>query len=484
MSNFISIKWDRFLAEGEAQHFPWLKDLPAEDLDAVLGDRLRDQLQAGDDRFQILGAGAFRTVWSPRGDEDHIIKVAHDLDDHKLQMNKDDFETSKRYPLIFPKAYVHANDFEWIAMERISPLVKPEEMQKVLDQSFPAEQEALLNAVAAGREDLDWDFFNPADPFHIMTMIMASFRAGNRKKLPRAGYESEEDKRAAVTQDIIAPVAGPAYQELSKAMHEFHIDRYELGKGNIGHDKDYNFKIVDSSVFDPRWDEMEESLNEGIEEEPDLLRFSGELNNRISSLLLQPGSAAELNQQDTESEASVVLDTGELFANYDTLNEVHLGVVVNDEGSGSIKAFYLCDVEERGKSNLVIVVNIPRGYETIEEFPEWLAIELEDALSHELQHSCDPTDMLAGDIPEGEDKWTSLENIYKHFASEAETRGHLAGARGRARRSGRALEDIVDEAVDQIFQDALQYGYSVEELTPVIQAIWTEWTNYLQDWNQ
>jgi hypothetical protein len=219
-------------------------------------------------------------------------------------------------------------------------------------------------------------------------------------------------------------------------------------------------------------------------DDPDLLQFSDELNTKISSLLLHPQSADQLNQQDSASEATVVLDTGELFADYNTLNEVHLGIVINDDGSGSIKAFYLCDVEQRDRSNLVIVLNIPRGYETIEEFPEWLAIELEDALSHELQHSCDPTEMLSDDIPEGEDKWTSLENIYKHFASEAETRGHLAGARGRARRSGRPLEDIVDEAVDQIFQDALQYGYTVEELTPVIQAIWKEWTNYLQDWNE
>jgi CRISPR/Cas system CSM-associated protein Csm2 small subunit len=91
--------------------------------------------------------------------------------------------------------------------------------------------------------------------------------------------------------------------------------------------------------------------------------------------------------------------------------------------------------------------------------------------------------MLSADIPEGEEKWESLENIYKHFASEAETRGHLAGARGRARRSGRDLEEIVDEAVDQIFKNALEYGYTVEELTPVIQAIWKKWTDYLKGWN-
>jgi len=225
-----------------------------------------------------------------------------------------------------------------------------------------------------------------------------------------------------------------------------------------------------------------EQLSE-TKREPDLLRFSQELNNRISSLLLDKSSAANLNQQDSETESTAILDTGELFAEYDTLNEVHLGIIINDDGTGNIKAFYLCDVEERDTSNLVIVANIPRGYEDIEEFPGWLAIELEDALSHELQHSCDPTAMLSADIPEGEEKWASLENIYKHFASDAETRGHVAGARGRARRSGRHLEEIIDQTIDQIFKDALEYGYTVEELTPVMQAIWEKWTNHLQEWN-
>ena len=228
--------WRKYLAEDEAQYFPWLKDLPEEPSDLVLGDRLRDLVQSGDDRFKILGAGAFRTVWTARGDEDHVIKVAHDLDDHKLQMNKDDFETAKRFPLIFPKAYAHANDFEWVAMERVTPLTSMDEMQKVLDKSFPAEQEAILKA----RREAN---INPADPFHIMKMIMASFRG--------VGEPIGQDAKALRAQEVLAPVAGPAYQELSKAMQEFPIDKFELGRGNIGRDKDYNFKIVDSSVFPP-----------------------------------------------------------------------------------------------------------------------------------------------------------------------------------------------------------------------------------------
>jgi len=220
------------------------------------------------------------------------------------------------------------------------------------------------------------------------------------------------------------------------------------------------------------------------EEEPDLIKLSEELNDMITSALLNPTSIEHLNQQSVDTELTTVLDTGELFANYDTLNEVHLGVSINDQGTGDIQAFYLCVPEDRAQSNLVIVLNIPRGYDIIEGFQEWLMEELEDALSHELQHSCDPTEMLAGDIPEGEEKWDSLENIYKHFASEAETRGHLAGAKGRVRRSGADIDEIVTNKVNLIFEEAMERGYTVEELTPVMQAIWEKWTNYLAGWNE
>ena len=155
-------------------------------------------------------------------------------------MNKDDFETANRYPLIFPKAYAHADDFSWVVMEKTRPITWPSQMQKVLDQSFPKEQEALLKVA----DELQ---FNPADPFHVMKMIMASFR--DDRPINEVESKATAEARAQLLQQVLPPVAGPAYQELSKAMHEFEIDRLELGKGNIGQDEDYNFKIIDSSVF-------------------------------------------------------------------------------------------------------------------------------------------------------------------------------------------------------------------------------------------
>ena len=259
--------WRKYLTEGEAEQFPWLKEIKNVDPEG-----LRDWM-ANSDRFIPVGRGSFRAVYVPREDEDHVIKVVHDLDEHKLQMNKDDFDTAKRYPFIFPKGYAHADDFSWIVTDWIRPITKTDQMQKVLDQSFPTEQEAILKAYQSpGGAELFPEDLNIADPFHIMKMIMASFRADREVNeaadatlvTARHGRSTDkDDDTAAQLQKTLAPEArgwfagkmamGKTYQELSKAMHEFEIDKLELGKGNIGFDKDYNFKIIDSSVFSSDW---------------------------------------------------------------------------------------------------------------------------------------------------------------------------------------------------------------------------------------
>ena len=120
-------------------------------------------------------------------------------------------------------------------------------------------------------------------------------------------------------------------------------------------------------------------------EEPDLVSFSEHLNNKIRSFLLDPRTIGELQTAQTGEEFSVTIDKGELFAGYKTLNDVYLAVTVNDQGSAHIGAYYLCVPEDRSQSNLVIEINMPRDYDELEGFEEWLEVDLEDALSHELQ---------------------------------------------------------------------------------------------------
>ena len=89
-----------------------------------------------------------------------------------------------------------------------------------------------------------------------MKMIMTSFR--DDRPINEVESRATAEDRAQLLQQVLPPVAGKAYQELSKAMHEFEIDKSEINRSNIGHDDDYNFKIIDSSVFDSGWGDDEE----------------------------------------------------------------------------------------------------------------------------------------------------------------------------------------------------------------------------------
>ena len=236
-------------------------------------------------------------------------------------------------------------------------------------------------------------------------------------------------------------------------------------------------EIIRSEVEQASDDQHTEDMTT---DDPDLTMYSETLNGMIMDLMFKDDVIEQINNFPPDTEAATVLDSGELFVDYKTINEVHLGIIVNDSGYGVVKAYYLCVPEDRSKSNLVIEINIPRGYNDIPDVKEWLSVELEDALSHELQHSCDPTEMLTGDIPEGEEKWESLENIYKHFGSEAETRGNVAGIVGRARRSGGDVFSILQDKMGEIFDEAIDRGFGEAELTPVIQKILEKWETYLE----
>jgi len=221
-------------------------------------------------------------------------------------------------------------------------------------------------------------------------------------------------------------------------------------------------------------DLLSESVNE-----PDMTQYVDALEDEIFSFLFQRSTFNYLQSQDEGKESTTVLPTS-LFSEYDNINEVHLGILVNDSGQADVSAAYICIPKERNKSNLVLSINIPREYPQVEGFQEWLSEELADALSHEIQHSCDPSEMLSSDIPEGEAKWESLENIEKYYASEAETRGHVAGILGRSRRSGQSPETLLQYDIETVMNKALDRGYNEQEMIPVVQRIYKKWQSRME----
>ena len=217
----------------------------------------------------------------------------------------------------------------------------------------------------------------------------------------------------------------------------------------------------------------------GQSDEPDMSRYVDDLEDEIFTMLFQKSTYDYLQSQDVGIESTMIMKTS-LFDEYDNINEVHLGVLVNDSGQADVQAAYVCVPKERNKSNLVLSINIPRSYPQVDGFQDWLSAELADSLSHEIQHSCDTSEMLGGDIPEGDAKWESLENIEKYYASEAETRGHVAGILGRSRRTSQDPEELLQYDIETVMMNALERGYKEQEMVPVIQRIYDKWSERLE----
>jgi len=326
---------------------------------------------------------------------------------------------------------------------------------------------------------------------HHMTLI--SKQAGQKQRLPSHWLDFKDDegqmKVVAVAKNdkVIAglvdlgglpiPMKGPTFPHVTIA-----INADEDGQGHMSNE----FQLSDFEPIEPipLTGEVEEifSQNKLKENKDNTTSYVDALENKIFEFLFSKSTYEHLQTLDEEQEATVVLNT-DIFDDFENINEVHIGVSVNSEGNGEVEAAYVCVPTEREKSNLVLTLNIPRNYPEVDGFQDWLSAELADTLSHEIQHSCDTSDVLAGDgnIPEGDDKWADIESIERYYASEAETRGHVAGILGRSRRTGEEPESLLQQDIDTITNKAVSRDYNKTELVPVVQNIYNKWLERLND---
>tara|TARA_B100000700_G_scaffold291029_2_gene349704 strand:- start:13404 stop:14786 length:1383 start_codon:yes stop_codon:yes gene_type:complete len=220
-------------------------------------------------------------------------------------------------------------------------------------------------------------------------------------------------------------------------------------------------------------------LIEAASGDPDMTQYVDDLEDAIFSFLFTRSTFDELQKLSAGVEATLVLPTS-IFDEFKNINEVHLGIAVTDDGSANVEAAYVCVIEDRSKSNLVLTLDIPRSYPTIEGFQDWLSAELADALSHEIQHSCDDTETLSSDdCGDPTTRWDSIKNIEKYYGCDAEVRGHSAGILGRARRTGQDPSELLSVDMSTIRDRAAAKGFVAKDIEAMIDRIRVKWSSRL-----
>ena len=214
-----------------------------------------------------------------------------------------------------------------------------------------------------------------------------------------------------------------------------------------------------------------------------LQSYSDVISDYIQQSLFNTDNMEYLNSLGADQETQMTLPLS-IFDDNPNVNSVILGVRINDEDYGEIEAYYSCVVEDRSKSDLIIIIDIPRGYD--ESAEEFIDVELADALGHELQHSCESPEIMNVQIPVGEEKWESPENVWAHYGSEVETNGYVTGfflrsLRFKKRGSEVDPYDIMEDyVVNAIYEKGMRKGLAAKTLQPVIKKIFQKWGEYLQ----
>jgi hypothetical protein len=206
--------WRKFVTEGEDTYFPWLAELKEQGGNALFNE----------EKYKRIGSGAFRVVFQPIGDSEHVVKLSK----HSGQnwMNKVESRLGNEYPSIFPKTFAHADDWEWMVQEAVRVITprNVQDLEVMLSNSFP---------------DFHLDFGSIEefeDPEDLWLTI--------RDSISNPMTSDEE-----TFQDFGLNKSSGVYRKLSSAVHRYKMDPEDLGLGNIGINKDGELRILDASVF-------------------------------------------------------------------------------------------------------------------------------------------------------------------------------------------------------------------------------------------
>ena len=201
------------LYEDQSSYFPWLKDLEERGGEVLMGPD-----------FQNVGSGAFRAVFRPKGDEEHVVKLSKDPRNN--WMNKIESETANSYPELFPKTFAHADDWEWVVQEAVEVITRRKEdlVRRMLMTSFPSLYVVFKMATIPDGELIDY-WLTMADAAKSPYTTMG-------KKMFDFGIKHEK-----------------AFIELASAISKFNIDVDDLGYGNIGINEKGELRILDTSVL-------------------------------------------------------------------------------------------------------------------------------------------------------------------------------------------------------------------------------------------
>lgn len=230
--------WKRFIKENTARSIDILHGKPREEVINILENSKK---------FALLSdAGQFRKVFVPKDDSTIVIKLARE--ERFRAMNLKEIEAANSYPNLFPKVIDHDANGDWIAPERLEPVVKDDDFEKMISKNFPK----IKKYIEANPDGMDTSGAAIFD--HIIHAMMTGARKASKfgKKIYKHYVNNDyvqDNERAfyAKLHDYAMREGDELYKQIFDALLGLQMVVADLGAENIAVDKAGNFKIIDVS---------------------------------------------------------------------------------------------------------------------------------------------------------------------------------------------------------------------------------------------
>lgn len=192
--------------------------------------------------IKYMGSGAYRSTYTIGNDL--VLKLSKDPHDpDNLEMNKSDYDlgTDSSIGNIVPRAYSHGTNFQWVLLERVTPILKNSDAAKFF-------QTDLLPSVEILSESERNDYFN---------LVMLCLEEKNEKYYKNLLSFSKIKDRFQPNQSIPTFTelrqhllrTHPTFRNLYKAVNKYGIETSEIRFQNIGYGSDNRFVLLDSSIL-------------------------------------------------------------------------------------------------------------------------------------------------------------------------------------------------------------------------------------------
>lgn len=204
--------------------------------------------------IRMLGHGSWRMGFLV--DDKFVVKLNFRDSESGRGMNKDDTNLGRLGDIgdLFPKVYQHDSNYDWIIMEKATPIKRWDQILEFFPNRLLPEYNSMMGKFSfmeLFQIALHYKVAELQDDDNVIDNLVFSYNSkvsGEGRFLHLFQEKNPNLKKQPPLELVVSNFEYPLFLSLAKLVAEFGIEINEIRPGNTGIGEDGNFLLIDSSI--------------------------------------------------------------------------------------------------------------------------------------------------------------------------------------------------------------------------------------------